>query len=78
MLCSVRMPKLILNHFQGKAADVSKIHFAVKSWEQNHKKRLPVLYGTWLKEVTNYAIYSDVKGTPLIKFYVFNVNETCF
>ncbi|XP_063876357.1 beta-1,3-glucosyltransferase-like isoform X1 [Scylla paramamosain] len=47
----------------GKAADVSKIHFAIKSWQQNHNKRLPILYGTWLKQITNYAIYSDVEDS---------------
>ncbi|XP_063876378.1 beta-1,3-glucosyltransferase-like isoform X3 [Scylla paramamosain] len=50
-------------HHQGKAADVSKIHFAIKSWQQNHNKRLPILYGTWLKQITNYAIYSDVEDS---------------
>ncbi|XP_045138822.1 beta-1,3-glucosyltransferase-like isoform X2 [Portunus trituberculatus] len=47
----------------GKAVDVNKIHFAIKSWHQNHNKRLPILYGTWLKQVTNYAIYSDVEDS---------------
>ncbi|KAG0728196.1 Beta-1,3-glucosyltransferase [Chionoecetes opilio] len=47
----------------GKAADVSKIHFAVKSCKKYHKERLPVLGNTWLKQAINYAIYSDVEDS---------------
>ncbi|XP_050716183.1 beta-1,3-glucosyltransferase-like [Eriocheir sinensis] len=47
----------------GKAVDVSKIHYAIKSCEKYHSERLPVLHSTWLKHATNYAIYSDVEDS---------------
>ncbi|KAK8730004.1 hypothetical protein OTU49_008424 [Cherax quadricarinatus] len=37
------------------------IHFAVKSCTQFHAERLPIIQATWLKDATNYAIYSDVE-----------------
>lgn len=37
------------------------VHFAVKSCGQFHAERLPVIQSTWLKDATNYAIYSDVE-----------------
>lgn len=50
---------------QSKAAEVSQIHYAIKSCKKYHSERLPVLRNTWLKQAANYAIYSDVEGTSM-------------
>ncbi|XP_071536484.1 beta-1,3-glucosyltransferase isoform X1 [Panulirus ornatus] len=37
------------------------IHVAVKSCVRYHAERLPVIKATWLKDATNFAIYSDTE-----------------
>ncbi|XP_066949265.1 beta-1,3-glucosyltransferase isoform X2 [Macrobrachium rosenbergii] len=41
------------------------IHFAVKTCSQFHRERLPVLKETWLKQASNYALYSDVNDPSI-------------
>lgn len=36
--------------------------FAVKTWSQNHKDRVPVIQNTWAKDTKYIRYYSDVAG----------------
>ncbi|XP_063972602.1 beta-1,3-glucosyltransferase [Diachasmimorpha longicaudata] len=49
----------------GNTMSLENILFAVKTYDENHSKRVPILMKTWLGRTVHYALFSNAKDEKL-------------